>query len=257
MIKMIVCDLDGTLLRRDKTISEYTADVLRRCQRCGIKVVFATARSEKSSERVTAVFAPDVMISNGGALARLGETILYERVLPCETANLIIKRIYGVSGVGYITADATNGYFVSHPIDPNHIGWRDYSHAEYTDFSNGIEHDAYKLAVQFFDADLPNRIASDIPDVDVVTFSDDNWVRFAHKDAVKWTAVSTAAAHLGIEPVDAAAFGDDFIDIEMLSKCGVGVAVANAISEVKAAADYICDANDNDGVAKWIEENVL
>jgi len=35
------------------------------------------------------------------------------------------------------------------------------------------------------------------------------------------------------------------------------VAVANALDEVKAAADYVCDTNENDGVAKWLEENVL
>ena len=43
----------------------------------------------------------------------------------------------------------------------------------------------------------------------------------------------------------------------MLRDCGIGVAVANAIDEVKAVADHICDTNDNDGVAKWLEENVL
>jgi ribosomal protein S18 acetylase RimI-like enzyme len=42
----------------------------------------------------------------------------------------------------------------------------------------------------------------------------------------------------------------------MLRECGVGVAVANAIDEAKAAADYICDDCDNDGMAKWLEENV-
>ena len=55
----------------------------------------------------------------------------------------------------------------------------------------------------------------------------------------------------------AVAFGDDYNDIEMLRDCGIGVAVANAIPEVKTAADYICDTNDNDGVAKWLEERVL
>jgi len=43
----------------------------------------------------------------------------------------------------------------------------------------------------------------------------------------------------------------------MLSYAGVGVAVKNAIDEVKSVADYICATNDNDGVAKWIEEKIL
>lgn len=49
------------------------------------------------------------------------------------------------------------------------------------------------------------------------------------------------------------AFGDDHNDIEMLRECGVGVAVANAIDEAKAVADYICDTSDNDGLARWLE----
>jgi len=51
MIKMIITDLDNTLLRSDKTISEYTIDVLKKCQSKGIKVAFATARSEQASLR--------------------------------------------------------------------------------------------------------------------------------------------------------------------------------------------------------------
>ena len=53
------------------------------------------------------------------------------------------------------------------------------------------------------------------------------------------------------------AFGDDYNDIKMLQYCGAGIAVANAIGEAKSAANFICDTNENDGVAKWIEENIL
>ena len=46
-------------------------------------------------------------------------------------------------------------------------------------------------------------------------------------------------------------------DLEMIEKCGIGISVTNAIDDIKYAADYICDTNDNDGLAKWIEENIL
>jgi hydroxymethylpyrimidine pyrophosphatase-like HAD family hydrolase len=52
------------------------------------------------------------------------------------------------------------------------------------------------------------------------------------------------------------AFGDDLNDIDMLNHAGVSVAMGNALDEVKAVADYVCDTNDNDGLAKWLEENV-
>jgi len=43
----------------------------------------------------------------------------------------------------------------------------------------------------------------------------------------------------------------------MIANCGIGVAVDNAIEEVKSVARYICGKNDSDGVAKWLEEYVL
>ncbi len=78
-----------------------------------------------------------------------------------------------------------------------------------------------------------------------------------NKNARKRNAINEIANHFGISLTEIAAFGDDYNDIEMLRDCGIGVAVANAIDEAKAAADYICDTNENDGVAKWLEENVL
>ena len=53
------------------------------------------------------------------------------------------------------------------------------------------------------------------------------------------------------------AFGDDFNDIGMLKLCGTGVAMKNAIPQVKEVADFETLSNNEDGVAKYIEENIL
>jgi hydroxymethylpyrimidine pyrophosphatase-like HAD family hydrolase len=45
--------------------------------------------------------------------------------------------------------------------------------------------------------------------------------------------------------------------MDMIKAAGIGVAMGNAVDEVKSAADYICDTNDNDGVAKWINSYLL
>ena len=62
---------------------------------------------------------------------------------------------------------------------------------------------------------------------------------------------------MGIAVENIAAFGDDTNDIGMLRAAGIGVAMQNAISEVKAAADEICGECDEDGVAVWLEANAL
>ena len=70
-------------------------------------------------------------------------------------------------------------------------------------------------------------------------------------------ALERLGARTGITWAEMAAFGDDFSDIGSLRRCGFGIAMANAIPEVRQAADGIAASNDSDGVARWIEQNVL
>ena len=58
-------------------------------------------------------------------------------------------------------------------------------------------------------------------------------------------------------PNETVYFGDDQDDIEPIQMCGLGVAVANGIDDVKRVADFIADSNDADGVAKFIEARLL
>ena len=78
-----------------------------------------------------------------------------------------------------------------------------------------------------------------------------------NKEATKWNGVKQMLSHFGVSPSDAVYFGDDNDDIEPIKNCGLGVAVSNAINHVLNAADIIVDSNDMDGVAKFIEENIL
>lgn len=255
--KMIVTDLDRTLLRSNKTISDYTARVLIACQQQGIMVVFATARSENSCKRFTDIINPVAIISNGGAMVRVGEKIVYRAVMNIEITNGLLLSCLKQPSVGYITVDTDKGYFVNKPVDENDPGWIEYLPAYYVDFSQCLDCDAYKITVEISDDTTAHEIVSAFPTVDVIPFSGEGWFRFADKAADKWSGVKALSAYTGIDLTSIAAFGDDYNDVEMLRECGVGVAVANAINECKAAADFICDNNDNDGVAKWLEENVL
>ena len=76
---------------------------------------------------------------------------------------------------------------------------------------------------------------------------------FLPAGAGKEEAVRALAKLLKIPLSRAAAFGDDTGDIGMLKACGLGIAVADAAREVKAAADFVCGACPEDGVAKWVE----
>jgi Cof subfamily protein (haloacid dehalogenase superfamily) len=257
-IKLIATDLDNTLLRRDKTISDNTVDVFKRCRERRILIAFATSRSEFASARFTARIAPDIFISNGGALARRGAEVLYRVTMTSDFANALISEMKRYPEIDWYTVESENGYFNSMPIDVTMAGWIDYSHSQHTDFSTSLDFgDVFKITVSSNSAEPVNNICANYSDFEILNFTGENWYQIKSRKASKKAAISAVAEKLNISPSDIAAFGDDHNDIEMLRSVGCGVAVANAIPEAKAAAKYECGDCDNDGVARWIEENLL
>ena len=87
----------------------------------------------------------------------------------------------------------------------------------------------------------------DYPELRVFPNNGEHWHQITHKPASKFNAVSYLSNMTGVALSDILSFGDDFNDIEMLEKCGIGVAVENAVADAKKAADFVCDTNDNDG----------
>lgn len=88
--KLLLFDLDGTLLRSDKTISEETLEALQRCRSKGILIGVSTSRSEQNCLPFVERLKPDVMISSGGALVRLCDTYIYKAEFSvAETREMI------------------------------------------------------------------------------------------------------------------------------------------------------------------------
>lgn len=114
--------------------------------------------------------------------------------------------------------------------------------------ANSIEES--KIAAQMLSQYLPD-------DLRLLIKEEASLFVILHKEAIKSKGIDALAEYWKIKPSEIVGFGDDTIDIDMLEYCGVAVAVSNALAEVKALAEYVCDTNDNDGVAKWLEENVL
>jgi len=256
--QMIVTDLDRTLLRTDKTISEYTTEIFRECRTQGIKTVIATARSEFQCKKFIDNIKPDAVISNGGARARVKETEVYRAIIDKETSNLLLQEFLNHTDVGYITIETENNqYFANHPIDDVSKSYLDANQVIQTDFSNGLNCGAYKIVPEVRDKELVWELMKKFQAIKAISFTNELWVCFANKLATKWESIKAVAKYLEIDTHHIVAFGDDLNDVEMLKNCGVGVAVSNGIQEAKAASDYICESNDEDGVARWIEANIL
>lgn len=255
--KMIITDLDGTLLRDDKCISDKTISVLQRCHEKGIRIAYATARSENACRAVRNSFDPDAVVINGGAAVFAEGRQIVSQLIPKAFVRRFVKYCMEHIGTGFLTVDTQQAYYINQAVNEEDPLWRDYFPVEVVDMREGLYIDAYKVTVA-----LPHTLPADVlaetfPQMQLMRFSGENWCSFVHKQTSKWQAVTALAQHYGMHPDQIVAFGDDYSDIPMLEKCGTGVAMGNAIAAVRQISDTICRTNEEDGVACWLEEYLL
>ncbi|MCL2388678.1 MAG: HAD family hydrolase [Defluviitaleaceae bacterium] len=249
-IKMLVTDLDGTLLRTDKTVSENTKAALLQCREAGIKVAYATARSI-SAEKLVPPSLFDGKVATNGAIVEVEGEVIYRRLIPSEVARPIL--LAGVEhGLHMTSQDGEKHYTNTIVKIPDHWCALDW---EVVDFS---QHniDASKIYTYDLTAEDVAFIQNLLPSDLYMVIAIDGLAMIMHREATKSKGVAELARHWGISPSEIVAFGDDLNDIDMLSFAGTSVAMENALESVKAVADFTCGNNDEDGIAKWIT-NIL
>lgn len=254
MVRLILMDLDETLLRSDKTISEYSASVLKRCQEAGILVGFCTARGECNCQIFIRQIQPDCVISSGGALVRYRGQTVYSSTMTADEASALLAAAERLAPGCLIAADALDRHYRNVCV-PDHVvpSW---GKIHYTDFV-GFHQTVYRICMNLPSPALAQEIAGAVEDCDTLPFSGESWYKFSKSGGTKENGARQLGLALGIPPSDMIAFGDDFSDAGMLRLCGVGVAMGNAIESVRQAADAITDTNDRDGVARYLEEHIL
>lgn len=255
-IKMIVSDLDRTLLRKDKCISEYSKSVINKCYQNGIMIVFATARPERATSHLQMDSVLSYVIANNGATIISHGICIQNIPIPQKVHHELLAQFVTNSNINGMTVEV--GGFV-YTNDKEHKKWS--SDADWnpviTDFFKPINEEVCKIAVECASSETILSITNHYPEVYVLPNNGENWQLIMHYTSSKFNAISYLSSLTGIAVEDIISFGDDYNDVEMLQKCGVGVAVENAVDDAKTAADFICDTNDNDGVARFIDKYIL
>lgn len=256
-IKMIVTDLDRTLLRTDKTISDYTADVLKRCLEKDIKIVLATARPLRLVRDYLEIIPANGVIANNGGTISIDNATICEYMIPEDTKNAILYDLSHNEVIKRMSAESGDTLFSNYR--PPKILASSYSkwNAVFTDFTSKVDTNFCKISIHSDYPETVSAIVAKYPELHVYSVTGEDLFSILPESSTKWNGIKTLALHFNIEIDETVAFGDDYNDIEMLENCRTGVTVDNAIDEAKTAADFICDSNDNDGVARWIEQNVL
>ncbi len=245
-IKAIAVDLDRTLLHTDKVLSAYTVSVLKKCRAKGIKVLVATARPERTAKAYCDMIGFDAMAFSNGARVICGDKVT-EYGIPYTSAERLLKALNRRSDTR-ITLETGDEAYSNKPID-------DYETVLTDDLASVAKAEgALKILAHIDNEDI---IKTELPADLYYTISNGYLMQFMSKSATKWNGVKAMLDALDCLPQETVYFGDDHDDVEPIQKCGIGVAVSNAIDEVKAAADYIAESNDSDGVAKFIERMIL
>lgn len=254
-IKLIALDLDRTLLRNDGEVSTYSLEILEKCKKRGILIAVATARSEFSAQKYVRLIKPDIVITSGGAVAYLGNKILHKALIPQVTVNSIIEDALNQQSIECIRVMGEVHELSNKKNIP--AGQKDYGHYDYSDLKEPMKEDAWKIQFETRDISFLKMLELKYPECELTSYTNEDLHKFANIRANKKDALINVCGSLEIMVREVAAFGDDSSDFELLKAVGMGVAVENAIDQIRNIADFICGSNETDGVAKFIEKNIL
>ena len=243
-------DIDGTLaIGRDIPASAEQA--LAQMRANGHLVFICTGRPRAYAEKNFGQYA-DGFVCNNGRLAFMGERTLHDRALTTEEVEGFIKTLDSV-GSGYAFLEEWHAWYGGDPAY-EHIAagvW------EPSMFSVGVDPTsihAFNFDIYFADAAHRQRIAGALgdaclvnphgphPSADVTVLGCD-----------KGDAIESVAQVLGVRLADVYAFGDGVNDQPMLRAAGHGVAMGNAVDELKAIAEYETTDIDKDGIKNALE----
>lgn len=243
----LLFDLDGTLLQSDCGISQRTLEALCQCRQKGLLIGVATARSEINALSLLPGLCPDIVISSGGALAKYrGQCVCCSEFTTEETLAMIGQARALCGQDCHLSIDTIGGDYCNfRHQDPSRATDR------YTDFKN-FTGCALRMCVELSDPNAAPLFAEVLADCSWIRFSHTNWYQLTKKDVSKEHAVLYLCREAGLSVGDMIAFGDDFSDIGMLRRCGRGIAMGNAVDEVKNIADLVIGDHNEDGIAEYL-----
>ncbi|MGA9870982.1 MAG: Cof-type HAD-IIB family hydrolase [Rhodococcus sp. (in: high G+C Gram-positive bacteria)] len=265
-VHLVATDLDGTLLRSDRTVSPRTAEAMAAARASGIEVVWATARARHSIHELAGScgFTGKVVGANGAVALDLadgtpvisGTTAIDPSVV--ESAMNRVRRL--VPGIAFATVGPTrfvaeSGYAALCVFSDHH------RHPHEMEVSATVLADEPTVKIVARHPDRPSvELYRSLLDAAVggveVTHSGAPYIEMSAAGVSKASALARLCRELNIDRQHVAAIGDAFNDLPMLEWAGTALTTANAREEIKAVADRVLGSNDDDGVAVYLEELV-
>ncbi|BAK20789.1 Cof-type HAD-IIB family hydrolase [Melissococcus plutonius] len=264
MIKLIAIDLDGTLLNDKKKISIKNKETIARAKALGIKIVICTGRPLKAMEHyleeLNLLEETDYCITfNGGLVQKTSNgEIIKKALLPLKAINEVYLLAISLNLPFDVLSDHEVLQLPSSPEHPSIYNKLNNTLTFTPAVLNELTNDRiYNKIVMATAADYLDRQIKQIPheyyDHFEIIKTRKNLLEFMPKGITKAYGLSLLADELMIKSEEIMAIGDEENDLPMIHYAGIGVAMENAVSKVRSAADIITTTNEKDGVASAIE----
>ncbi|PYZ97432.1 phosphatase [Alteribacter lacisalsi] len=262
---LIAVDLDGTLLTDNKTISRRNAAALAKARELGHEVVIATGRPYRASAQYyRELFLQTPIVNFNGAFVHSPKDRSFEnshRPLDEETAKTIIRTCEAFQ-VKNIMVEVMDDFYLRHLnrgfADAFTLGT---SPVDYGNLEKLLNADPTSILIHPEEGQ-EKELTALLNDAHAEATEQRNWgapwnvIEIVRGGVNKAAGLSKVAAHLDIPKDRIIAFGDEDNDLEMIDYAGTGVAMGNAIDPLKSIANETTFTNEEDGIARFLEERL-
>jgi Cof subfamily protein (haloacid dehalogenase superfamily) len=268
-IRLLVLDVDGTLVDESNRISQSVAHSIRSAQRRGVAIAIATGRLFQTSLPAYDSSGSTLpLICCEGAMIRDRKTGFVHRHWSLEpgVAAQMLDHTERLNSSGRLSVHfyIDDEVYVSN-LNRTSINYFEGSNVEpivVSDLRQLLDRATTKVLVLSDDRQVISRLSSELKTVhsrtQVRQYKSITFLEAFHPAVNKRLAVSYLAEEImALRPENVMAVGDDFTDIGMLQYAGIGVAMGNAPVEVRASADAVTTTFEKDGVARAIEKWIL
>lgn len=263
MIRLLALDLDDTLVNSQRMISQTNKEAVQEARKKGVIVTFATGRAYQVTRPVCEELALDEIpvVTFGGAkiVQYPQDKILHQELL----TPAMVREVLDFARKNGVYAQVYDGDLFCYNEETEEA--RYYTQrlgypGKRIDLSAAPLDNSAKVLLVTQPEELPELYARAVKEMGErfhVVPSTSRFLEFYRPGTDKGSALAWLGEYFGVAPGEMLAMGDTGIDAPMLRYAGLGVAVANATEEAKAAADLITVSADDDAVACVIEEYVL
>ncbi len=255
-IKMVVTDMDGTLLNSQHQVSARFFELFQKLKGKNIAFVAASGRQYNSIiDKLQPIKDDIIVIAENGALAKNKEKELLVTPIHQNQIDDLLEKIKGIDGAHAMLCGKYMSYFEGKSKSFLNQLKEYYSSFEVLDNFGHVTEEILKIAV-YHPEDAESFVYPTLRPMEndvKVKVSGMNWVDLNHKNANKGNALKYVMEEVGVTNEEVLVFGDYNNDIEMLSLSTYSFAMANAHPNVKKVAQFETSSNNDFGVERILE----